>query len=244
MNFLEYSRNLHKHLTGQFGKYKVFTVDGANVRKINSKMHEFSDWGIHPVFSEIPKDEIWIDSITNTKETFFAKFQALKQYRLIDSGLSVSQAYNISLKEDKKIREIVDGLKFHPEKTSKDVPEGVHIKEYCKIGNIVVWLVDGEVVRDEFKTDFVEGGNGQVYKFCPNNEIWIEKTVRKSEIPLIILHEFVELTLMKYKRFGYNRAHEIASKVDFKHEGNFNKSDAESLTKDMALQLAKPYLKD
>jgi hypothetical protein len=57
-------------------------------------------------------------------------------------------------------------------------------------------------------------------------------------MPLFILHEFVEMCLMKYKRLSYIEAHRIASKVEFKEEGKFDKPDALKLTKETALAMA------
>ena len=62
-----------------------------------------------------------------------------------------------------------------------------------------MWLVDGELVRDLYKTDYICGGNPYVpYPWIPKNEIWIEKNLKKEEIYSIILHEYVESTLVNY----------------------------------------------
>ena len=82
-----------------------------------------------------------------------------------------------------------------------------------------------------YKTDFVEGGHGYVYEWIPKDEIWIDNKIKSKEIPVIILHEFTERTLMKYKNIPYGRAHIAASKVEFEHRGIFNKKDAGNLSR-------------
>ena len=57
-----------------------------------------------------------------------------------------------------------------------------------------------------------------------------------DEIPVVLLHEFLERTLMKYKHFPYVRAHVAASKVEFEHRGIFNKKDSLGLTKKVVME--------
>ena len=42
-------------------------------------------------------------------------------------------------------------------------------------------LVDGNVVRCTYKTDYTEGGHGQVYPWVPKREIWVEKALDRTE---------------------------------------------------------------
>lgn len=110
--------------------------------------------------------------------------------------------------------------------------------------DIEVWLINGEVVRDLYKTDFIEGGNGEVYKFCPKQEIWVEKNLmqEKGEVDITILHEYVESTLMRYKKFSYDKAHNIAAKVDWHHRKKWTFEDVKELDRETALEMAKKYI--
>jgi hypothetical protein len=245
MNFLEFvqKRELNKKLIDTYGKYKVYYVNGEAVRSISQSANEFIDFAIHDHFPDIiPKNEIWIDEIVKRPNDLLVFIsQCLYEQKLIDR--KEKDTYKKALKMAKKTREILDGLPFHP---NKPVSKKIYISKYGTIDDgidkITVWLVNGEIVRDEFKTDYVEGGNDAVYKWIPKNEIWIEDTMLPEEIPLIIIHEFVERELMKYKKMSYNKAHAIASKVDFKYYNKkFTKQDALSLNKDRAFALAKEF---
>ncbi len=98
-----------------------------------------------------------------------------------------------------------------------------------------VYLINGEVVRDLYKTDYVEGGHGYVYEWIPLNEIWVDSKVKADEIPVVVLHEYLERILMKFKNFPYVRAHNAALKVEFDHRGIFNKKDAASLSRHVVM---------
>jgi ADP-Ribosyltransferase in polyvalent proteins len=100
-----------------------------------------------------------------------------------------------------------------------------------------VVLVDGEKVRDLFKSDYIEGGHHYVYPWIPIGEIWIEDTINASEMPPIVLHEFVERELMKRRGLTYPHAHTIASKVEFAHE-TITKAAVLALSSEDALALA------
>ena len=81
---------------------------------------------------------------------------------------------------------------------------------------IDVWLVDGNMIRSLYKTDYTEGGHGYVYQWCPKDEIWIEEDTQRGEIPFLVAHEYLELRLMRDEKLEYDEAHEICSKVEFK----------------------------
>src|SRR5581483_11638788 len=124
-------------------------------------------------------------------------------------------------------------------------PEKLYDEYFCGIpspgDDVEVWLVDGEIVRDLYKVDFIEGGNDQVYrKWLPKGEIWIEKNLKdEHEICVTILHEYVENTLMKKKHYSYDKAHNVASKVEFSKRGKkWDMADVKSLNRDEALKMA------
>lgn len=77
-----------------------------------------------------------------------------------------------------------------------------------------VWIVDGRLVRDMYKTDFVLGGHGYVYSWIPNNEIWIDDQTDEVDIPFVLIHEITELKLMK-EGIKYTVAHNKASQTEY-----------------------------
>jgi hypothetical protein len=79
-----------------------------------------------------------------------------------------------------------------------------------------VWVVDGNVVRSYYKTDYTEGGHGYVYRWVPRREIRVERALDPAELPFIVAHEYTEHRLMRDEGIEYDRAHEICSKVEFK----------------------------
>ena len=86
-----------------------------------------------------------------------------------------------------------------------------------EIANLMVWIVDGEYVRNTYTVEFVEGGNhyrDDYSSFIPENEVWLEETLNKREITETLIHELHERRRMKYDGWSYNKAHEEASKVE------------------------------
>ena len=234
---------LKEKLIGKYGKYKVFYVNGDLVRNMSHKMEEFGSSSNHHFLSDIPENEIWIED--NVKKTELPFIISTELYCLKKIGLGVEKwkAYHEAEKHSKSERERVEHI--HASQTNKPGDPSVYISKYGHIEDedITVWLVDGEKVRDRYKTDALEGMHGYVYLWVPNNEIWLESGIHSVEYPLILLHEYVERIIMKYKHVKYNKAHTIAAKVEFsKRPNKISKKEALSLTKDKALVLAKSYL--
>ena len=236
--------NFGKKLIDQYGKYKVFVVNGETIRNHSQADEEFGENAIHVDFPNlIPKDEIWIEQNVLLPEREILIASSLYRIKLLASGISQQQAYDKTLIKEKIYRKKI----FSKDKawlSDKPAPEKIYVKKYGFIKNedITVWLVHGEKVRNTFKIDWLEGGHGYVYDFVPNKEIWLENGLMEKELPYILLHEYVERTVMKYKHFTYNKAHKIASKVEFCHrQTNFSKQMALNLTKEKALLMAKKF---
>jgi 8-oxo-dGTP pyrophosphatase MutT (NUDIX family) len=82
-----------------------------------------------------------------------------------------------------------------------------------------IFLVDGESVRTEHDSDFVQGGNPERYKWIPPGEIWIDNTTPKPEVPFVALHECNEANLMATKGESYDQAHDESKELEnkFRH---------------------------
>ena len=77
---------------------------------------------------------------------------------------------------------------------------------------LLVYLVDGEYVRNELDIDFVNGGNGAVYShYIPLDEIWIDDAQRSLDRTATALHELVERDLMLHHGRSYDSAHDLAN---------------------------------
>lgn len=243
-----------KRLIGHWGKYKICLVDDETIRNKAEYAEEFSDYGVNIGkkglatlnFKFIPADEIWIAKSMKQSERHFIIGNALTYIKGVERGMDPGDAYDYALKREQASRTKDRTNKLRIKKTKeienplhKDIPKKLYFKKYGVIKDVneevAVYLVNGEVVRDLYKTDYVEGGHAYVYEWIPLNEIWIEKAVKADEIPVVLLHEFLERTLMKYRKFPYVRAHVAASKVEFEHRGIFNKKDALSLTRKIVI---------
>ena len=252
ITFLEYfnSKELNKILLDQIGIYKIYTVNAEAIRKSSLYDVEYNDFATHLQFPKlVPNNEIWISNDIDKKEIPFFIHNGLHQYE--GKKKKVKDWYDYALKLERSERKKIDGLKFHPKLHNKKPPQKVYYKSYLDIkspdNNIKVWLVNGEVIRDLFKSDFVLGGNGYVYSWCPRSEIWIEKNLVKDgeqEIAAVILHEYVESTLMKLKKFSYDKAHNIASKVEFNcRKNDCSIDEIKNLNRNKALKMAEKYIK-
>jgi hypothetical protein len=249
LSFLEYvnGKTIEKKRLEKIGDFTIFTVNASAIRNIDQGDDEFNHFATHMEFPKlVPNNEIWISRDISERERQFLIHNGMNQYLAKKKGKR--NWYEYALKKEKAEREKVDKIKFVG-KDRKTPPDKVYYKYYCGIpsenDDVEVWLVDGEIVRDLYKSDFIEGGNPEVYSWVPKGEIWIEKNLEKEkdEVDITILHEYIESTLMKYKKLTYNKAHPIASKVEFHHRNKkWDITDVKDLNREEALEMAKRYL--
>ena len=238
---------LRKTLIGQYGHIKVFSVNGECARDSSVENEEFGEYGVHNDFPNlIPKNEIWIEDDISEEELPAIVTAALMLQKNLDRGMNPQKAYDLAERRGEKYRHAKVSSKKNPLGTNEPAPKNIYVKKYGELRdqNITVWLVDAEKVRDRWKHDYLEGGNPTVYPWVPNNEIWLESGLHPSELPYILLHEFTEMMLMKHQHINYDKAHDIAAKIEFsKRKPGFSKANALSLTKEQALQMAKVAVK-
>jgi hypothetical protein len=239
MNFRLWFENSSKQLLDTYGKYKVYVVNGQAIRNTSLKSEEFGGAASFVDLPDvIPKNEIWIEDDVAEKERDVLITSILYQLKLVENGCSKEKAYESGLQKEKACRAKQSYAKQNPLGTNEPAYKSIHVKKYGVIASehLTVWVVDGEEVRDHYKVDFIEGGNGGAYPWIPNNEIWIENGIHESEIPFIILHEFSEFVLMKYDKMPYEKAHKIASKIEFDmRDKGLSKPQALNLTKEITV---------
>jgi hypothetical protein len=85
--------------------------------------------------------------------------------------------------------------------------------EKCPHG-LEIYLVNGTFIRNNYDSDFVQGGNGQRYRFCPKSELWIDDSIPEIEWPYVALHECYETYLMAEYDYDYDRAHNCAKRLE------------------------------
>ncbi len=77
-----------------------------------------------------------------------------------------------------------------------------------------VYAVNGAAVRRR-RASFVGGSHPSVDSFVPSGEIWIERMKGgKRDERNILAHEMTEILLMRFKDWGYDRAHAEANRVE------------------------------
>ena len=90
----------------------------------------------------------------------------------------------------------------------------IYKKQLSKIGDVAVFLVDGNEVKKRYNMDLVEGGNDMAYpSFIPRGEVWIDKLMDPKEWIPIMVHELSERLLMK-KGKSYEEAHPEANAIE------------------------------
>jgi hypothetical protein len=255
MEIINQAKEFKKRLVGNWGKYTIYLVDDEAVRNSAESAQNFGDFGVNLAqgglrvinFSFIPKNEIWIAKSVKFSERRFVIDYTLAYVRNVERGLSSDKADDKAMAEEKSSRAKGALEEFHLKKgqSLKNIPRSevakkVYLHKYLTLQDdkekVKIYLIDGQIVRDLYKTDYVEGGHGYVYTWIPKDEIWIDNTLNKEEMPVIVLHEFVERTLMKHKHLSYNKSHHFASKVEFEHRGIFNKQALKNVNKEVVFE--------
>ena len=166
-----------KKYLGEVKGYKVFTVDDKKIRDSSLADEEFSDFAIHHDFPKlVPKNEVWIsDREKNSDdERVITTFSAIKRAEALKRGVSKDKAWDIADRYEKSEREKLNPKHYN---NKKELNDKIKLRLIKKIGKIEVWLVNGDLVRDNYRIEFAEGGNPKAYYWIPKNEIWIDNEV-------------------------------------------------------------------
>lgn len=201
----------------KFGDYTVYLVNEENIRDMSEKLEEFSNYGIHSDFPKyIPQNEIWLSDHISDDEKFILISEALNRLKYELSGMSETHAYELALKHDKAMRHKFIHSQHIKMPTSNKPDDAIYLSHFGTFKDVEIYIVDGNLIRDFYKTDFVEGGHDYVYHFIPYGEVWIDIEVPRKERILIVMHEVTERALMKDKHLSYDKAHQKASKFEWR----------------------------
>ena len=211
---------LHKKYVTTLRGYRVCTVNAFGVRSLTRHDEEFTNFAIHTDFpSLIPPGEIWIDARLFEAEGLFSLVDAMMHLKKLEEGLPEDEAYQAGVKAERLLREGLVGVKYRGGKPHRRTPSKVYLGHYTTLpdgsGPVEARLVDGNLVRSLYRTDYVEGGHGYVYPWVPKGEIWLEQGVALGELPFVLAHEYTELRLMRDEGLTYDPAHAIAAKVEY-----------------------------
>lgn len=102
----------------------------------------------------------------------------------------------------------------HPKSLSRQELDRIRRDYIGTIGGLPVYTMDGEYVRLSLDINYVCGGNPGRYRYCPEKELWVEDTTRPTDLPGVVLHEYVECLLMVQQKMTYDVAHDHASNVE------------------------------
>jgi hypothetical protein len=210
---------LHKKRVLTHADCTVYSVNGLAVRNAAKPDEEFGNFATKDEFPTlIPKGEVWISEKLAPKEGIFFIANALTQLKSQAEG-ATDKAYDDGLEVERLLREKLNGVKFRDGKPHKRVPDAIYLEPYITLpdpkGPVRVWIIDGNLARSYYKTDYTEGGHGYVYPWVPEPEIWIEDGVDRREVPFIVSHEYTERRLMRDEEIDYDTAHNICSRVEF-----------------------------
>lgn len=212
---------LNKRFIATHDDHDFYAVNGYAVRDIAQPDEEFGCFATTDDFpSLIPKGEVWLAEQTVQREGLFFIANAVAQLKEQARGTPDDRAYTEGINVERLLRERLNHLKFRGAGPQKRIPKEVYVRLYATLPDkedetVKVWIVDANVVRSLYKTDYVEGGHGYVYPWVPNDEIWIEDTLDQRELPFIVSHEYLERRLMRDEKLDYDTAHDICSRVEF-----------------------------
>jgi len=199
---------------------KVQLIDAFKFRNESLKYQEFGGWASHIDFPDvIPEGEVWMDVTASEVDQSYWHIAAEAEEKALNNGLSEDDAYDYALAVERSARnkEELGGEGHRPE--HDEVLQGIYVNSYGSLDvdgeETIVWLVNGELIRGVYKSDWVEGGNAAEYTWQPIDEIWIDSRTNPDEIPFIVLHELTEREIMKANEMGYEHAHDEASKAEF-----------------------------
>jgi hypothetical protein len=200
----------------EIGKFMVWIVDGDFIR--SNIEEEFTNFACHYQFSFIPKNEIWLDKQSSADESNFYIDRLLYQIRLIEGGMPYDKSYDLAERKEADERHCSKGAVKG--KGEEHIVKDIKKKLWKTISSVKVYIVSGEEVRDKCYMAFTEGGNSQVYKFIPKNEVWIDDEVAPKERDFVLLHELFERKQMKEHGLKYDQAHKKASAIEWKYRQN------------------------
>lgn len=191
--------------------FTVWDVDGKHIRDHIDR--EFTNFGQHYRFPFIPKHEFWIDHEAHPGETKFFIDHMLIEWQLMDEGKTYE--YAIGIADKRELTERKKSKKYIKSKDDKAIPKELYVKKLEERGEVTVWLVDGELVRDLYYIEFTEGGHHYVYDFVPKYEVWLDDDLETTELPYVLLHELHERNLM-HLGWTYDSAHHSSSIIEYK----------------------------
>jgi hypothetical protein len=218
---------IYRYFWGKKDNYNIWIVDGNLVREKIYKEWLYGGNEQRYVFN--PKGEIWIDNDISSEEFDLTVAHELNERHLMAKfGWTYQAAHDSSLSLEQTIRHINEVICRSHEASLKEVgttdsynikeirhmPDSIRIENIYHIlvgerEGILIWVVDGYLVRKNIYPDFGDSGNDLAYHFIPSKEIWIDGQVSCEETEYSIFLELTERKLMEEGK-SYSEAYESA----------------------------------
>jgi hypothetical protein len=221
MNWFKSANKICVEKIGQKGNFQIWLVDGQYIR--TNLDPEFTNFGQHYRYKYIPKNDFWIDKNTNKNKNerkFFIDHLIIEN-RLMSKGIDYNEALekaNLVEKKERLLSEKFDKKIFNKKKTNRN---NLLYKKFYRIikDGIVIWIVNGYMVRNLFDLNFTAGGHDYIYNYIPDKEIWIDDDVDQNEIKFVVLHEIHERNCM-INEIPYDECHSKANDIELKCRHN------------------------
>jgi hypothetical protein len=219
--------NVYRFYSGQKSGLDVWIVDGYKIRHKIYK--EFLYGGNGQRYCYTPPGEIWIDNAVSSEEYELTLAHELNERHLMAKfGWTYDKSHDSSLAIELVIRHTSDSICRSHEASLKAVsptdwsdrkeiaglPDSIKLNGIYRIpvgirDGVMVWVVDGYLVRKKIFPDFGFSGNDLVYHFIPAKEIWIDGQVSCEEMEYSIIAEMMERKLMEQDS-SYSDAYEAS----------------------------------
>jgi hypothetical protein len=225
------SNRIYRYYWGKNDGYNIWIIDGNLVRQKIYK--EYLYGGNEQRYPYNPKGEIWIDNAISSEEFDLTVAHELNERHLMAKfGWTYQAAHDSSLSLEQVIRhrnmEIcrahegslgkVSVLDSYNIKEIRTLPDSIKLENIYRIpmgerDGIIIWVVDGYLVRKNIYPDFGFSGNDLAYHFIPPGEIWIDGQVSCEETEYSVALETMERKLMTEGK-SYSDAYEDAVQMN------------------------------
>jgi len=217
------------------GPVTAFIVDGDLIRKNIDE--EFTNFGQHFDKPYVPENEIWLDKEYGKNEYPYLFDNALTQRRIMSQGRPFAEALKRGNLTEQRER-----VRNEPPKKGEPKSQIVEDSKKGLLGTaenekIQVFLVDGDMIRENIDSSFTEGGNDQIYKWVPKNTVIVDDQIAPEGQKFVIAHELHERDKMS-TGMPYDKAHTLAS--EFEHEYREDPAKFEASKKYEGVKLETP----
>jgi hypothetical protein len=201
---------VYRYFWGTKNGYNVWIVDGYKVR--HKIYNSFLYGGNEQRYPFNPKGEIWIDHALSCEEFEMTLIHELNERHLMARfGWTYQKAHDSSLRLEVSTRRKYDALcRAHEAslgrvsvtdhdniKEIKNIPDSIRLENIYRLpigmrDGVMVWIVDGYLIRKNIYPDFGFSANDLSCRFIPAKEIWIDGQISCEETEYSIGIELME----------------------------------------------------